>query len=700
MDPKDINVKAVRNWFRDLDLSNADLAEVERQINKALMQAWAKKPARPGRIGELADPINLDELVGDHLQMIADECAEAGDRINAIYGGISDTNNTVMAELETTDGLLDAASDALSAVRFEEAFDEKSYYWLGDSFNNSLNVDKSKSTGLVDTDHGFYSLAPSRFQTVNDFDVVLDTTRLANTLPGATLIVTSITNPGNSEKEPSITLESSDTRNIINLNDSDPASWFEVEKNYIFLDQKLSKRGQALFPDQNGKVQNVLEATSRLDWVADAVWPAEAFVGTGNTAQSVSLANFVSTGSMVESSGKDKGIRIIPESMIEPVYLDMVIELKKPTPLSYLNLAPLFREGDSKEEHVVVVERVDVELEGGQWIPVSRDYTIGSREILTIQEKEVLRRTGVSSTGVNFFIPTNRPIVRVRVSMRSPARLLRIGLAHPFKTEKWKIKKTTSIAWGLVSYSSTKTVYIRKPVFDKGVSLVAHKTPKSQGSISAIAEDIYAKGMEIEATGQAIKAGGDAMQKYGVAAMAGTQLMKLGGGLMKAAASTITTVATIGLAIEAIKDVVSGIFSQKTERTLLETITGYDVFAGKRAAIAIRDLTALLAVYDTPSSLVTKRFRFPGPVKRIGIFSEVSIPESWPASPMWATFHYSTDGVNWIKIADNTNSKGGNFVDLEKPAKDIYLKIDLQPNSEDPYHTPIVRHVTIQGEPA
>jgi len=463
---EDAKVENAKRWFGEIDLTNADISQVEDSINEALVRSKNRPQWQPEPIAPYAEPINLDELIGDHFRGAYDELAYQADRTTNIYTAINQTNNVWKAELEGVEKAITEASDALQSITFAVTDDPKKYYWLSDTFNSSTFID-SKSTVLVDTDYGNCTLPITSFKNIN-FNATVDTTQAISDqiLPGAPLLILGVTygthgtakgkkqmkadyldaSIADSGRDPQVTLEGADTINLASLNDADPSSWFEVEKNWIPKNQPVVNQGVSWVYNTSGTKKNILEqgVTKGLDWEIYTQWP------NSTECNKVSLATFeedVQTGT----------------SLNKAICLNIIITPETPVALSMLDIKPFIRYNVSKEAPEITIDSIIAVSENNE-IEIAKGVKLGSNTSATKMEAEVLRRTGYQTTGSVFFMPTDRLISSIKIKLSSNAVTVDKGLAHPWKAKKYKYKFSQSVL-GITTSSHTDIYWQRESIW-------------------------------------------------------------------------------------------------------------------------------------------------------------------------------------------------------------------------------------------
>lgn len=663
----------IRKWLDTVDLSSADILKVERDIYAALVQGqktqnWLATPIAP-----LAEPVDLNALVGDLFTGANKETYYQAARLDTFYTWLSETNNVLKAELESVEKAVMQATDDIQDISIVIGDENRNFYWVSDSFNNSIFVDRKETTCLVDTDYGMVTLGPLELTAITNFDPVIDR-EVTNGIPGANLYILNTGKRGQT-KEPEPILENTDTRNFGSLFDLSPSTWFEVERNFIPPVQKVKMEfGRAYTYSESGEEKNVKEITANLDWRAVIEWP-DGWVDTGTDGKGIELVEWRNLD--IESSVLGNSNSALSNANNPNVRLAFDLVLKESTTLSAIKLLPFTREDSSP----IKVESIEVIADGNS-ILVAKDMELGTNRSTSRLQREILRRTGVQITGSLYSIPTDRNISKVRIVLSSAPAPTKNGFAHIFqdvltsyRTErqhvfwrsvnKWK-------QWGRVPYSQN---------VPKVTS--SNSRPAIVGSLMNTATAVYT-------AGKAFTEGSAALVAAGGKAIGGT-LGAVGTWLGKA-------VPVIG-AILALDQLVGGFFSINKSSAVEEARVGYDIFKGHRAAIGLRDITLVKTIYEPQSLIQSIKREFPGSVTKIGLFVDEEIPEHWGPGD-WITYFVSTDGVNWSSIPKLIDSTLDKSLSLTEPTRTVYFRAILKGNPGDPGHSPKLKHYSLQGLPA
>lgn len=652
----------LRRWLDTVDLESADVLGVEREIYAALVKAnrttrWNAVPIAP-----LAEPVDLDALVGDLFNDAQSEIRYQVNRTDNLYSWLSELNNVLKSEIESVERQVVQASDDIQDISIVIGDENRNFFWVSDSFNTNSYVDLDKTTCLIDTDYGDVTLGPQNIEVIADFSPEIDFNETKG-LPGANLVIVNQGKFGVVDQEPQPLLESTDTRNFGAIFDSDPSTWFEIERNFIPPIQKLRRQGRAFVYSESGIEQNIKEATQDLDWKVIVEWPG-GFQDGGPDGKGVELAEF-----------RDITKETNPDNTKAKLVFDLVLDT--PQSLSSLRLLPFSREGIP-----INIDSIRVLL-GQTWIDVAKDVELGSNRSTTKLQREILRRTGVQTTGSIFSIPSDREVSRIRISLSSIPSVPQFGFGHPFKdvetefrTERNHVFYRTANVWRDWGRSPVNT---ETPKIESKL-----ERPKIVGALLNVASATYAVGKIFNNLTAPVVAGG-----------AGISL----GGSLGAVGSWLGRAVPIIGAVLALDALVGGLFAVEKDSHVTQVKTGFDVFTGQRASIGIRDCSLLKTTYSSDSVVQSVKREFPGPVSKIGLFIDDHVPESWGPGD-WITYYASVDGTTWVPMPKLTDTTLEKSLVLDTPTRTIFFRAVLKGNPNDKYHTPVVNHYAFQGLPA
>lgn len=693
-------IENIRRWLDSVDLTNADILAVERDIQAALYRSqnanrWEYSPIAP-----YAEPFNLEELVGSMFKDSQRELSFQAKRTDNLYSWLNETNNMLKAEAEAAEALVVKASDAIRDISFVTQDRNFQFYWVGDSFNTK-NIVGDQSTVLVDTDYGEITLPPQTLTPVNGILPIVNPTETKG-LPGCNLLVLDLPTTIQSNQELSPTLEAADTTNLGNAFDQDPSTWFEIERNFVTPKQRVVRVGRSWKTDSNGTLEDVKKITKDYDWKVLVQWPNTNVILSGDDGKGIRIAEFRE----VEKSNitsLSQTISTVDGSTDYDVRLVMDLNFQSPQVASILKINPMIRpgQGEVKVESVVL-------FTGGVEIPIAKDVEVGlANRSITQLGREILRRTGSQSVGAIYSIPTNRPIDRIRIVLRSKPYKAPNGLAHAFREEH--IEKKTTSKFLFVSSTSRKKYWERKPIDETTPTLSSsYSSPKLFGSTTPLLDLLALAGLlqpqpqYVKITGQTV--GGQvvgsvqqvqALTNPGFTNAIGGSVGKALGGVGKA----LGQVAPIIGGIVAIDGLIKSAFGSSTRKKTLEKRSGYDVFEGYRAGIALRDIEVSQVVYSPEAVFYSTRLQFNGRVSKVGLIVEEIVPEEWGVGD-WINYSISADGVNWVNLPKLTDVSLDKAAEFDTPTDSVFLRAVLKGNASDPYRSPRIKNIVLQGVPA
>lgn len=695
----------IRRWLSEIDTSTADLTGIERQIFTALVRgqshrAWAAEPIAP-----LAEPTDLQELVGDHLNGAQSEIRYQAQRTDNLYAWLNETNNALVAQLEGVEKLATEASNNIQDIVQVVSQDPQFYYWVSDTFNNSSVVDSRATTALIDTDHGMVLLNPISVELVQDLtiDVLPEETR---GIPGSNLLIVDKGSAGGPEREPEPAFERANSGEFSHVVDNDPSTWFEVERNFIAPRQKLSRFGRSFVHNPAGEEMDVRAVTGDLDWRAYVQWWNKSQPDTGADGKGVLLAEFkdVEDPTLVRNqlTVRQFGAADTQEDD-NRARLGLRLTVGQPRPLSYINIVPFQREGQLLTVDSLKVYAQGQEIELGRKIAASPTLTN-----VSLLNREVLRRTGAQTAGGMFAIPSNRDIDRIELRLSSGPVKTPYGLGHPFAEKLEHVRREQRVVFfSIVSHEDVWTRIPRdetprqvRATFSRGSLLGS--LPATLAQILGLGQNLFGQvqgaAQTANTAGQGIGGILTALNQAGAAAQwaAGTQVLgTLGSQVLGAVGGALPVVG----GLLAAGTLVQNLFGYNKEVSVLETRQAVDIFDGWRASVGLRGLSVMRTKFSALSQVQSVRLSFQGPVKKIGLFAEDFVPDNWGTGD-WISYFLSVDGENWTQVAKITDVTLDGGLVLDQPTEDVYFRAVLRGNPLDPWTSPQLKHFALQGEPS
>lgn len=733
---EDNRANDIRRWLEGIDLRDANILGVERTIYQVLAQSSHERRWDPIPIAPLAEPVDLNALVGDLFNDARDEIKFHTRRVDNFFKWLSETNNSLKADLEASESMITQATDDIQEVALVIGDPVTNFYWVSDSFNSPVFVDTKRSTVLVDTDYGMVTLAPANQFIIRDWEVKVDTSETKG-IPGANLLVLDIKTVGNPDQEPEITPESESVRDLGNALDGDSSTWFEVERNFIPPQQRVVRLGRAFVYSPSGNLETVKEITKDLDWRVSISWPGQVGADLGSSGKGFPLAEFrdlSSLDSIVSLPQKsENNLKAVSNTTLEEfaqlaskvkqwntgkksdqpdeydpdiaARLTLEVTLNTPQPISTIKILPFVR-GDQP----VRLDGMQVQVED-TWLDVAVDIELGTKKSTTRLENEILRRTGIQSTGSIFPVPTNRDITKIRMSFSALPEETKKGLYHPFQ-ENHVLLKTTRKLFG-ISSTRTRKKWQRVPVYTNTPSITSTvNTPKILGSLATPLAILGSLGNYFNSVND--NRARDAIKKVNLSGSAPGDIGAVAGDLNAisgaiSAAKIGGTIGSVGTflggaapiigGLLAIGSLVPALFGTKKTAKLLSQKVGVDIFKGYRAAVGLRDITFMRTVYASQSVLVTTKRVFPGPVSRIGLFVDENIPVGWGPGD-WIEYFISTDGDKWEPIPKLSDVSIEKAYVPRQPVVEVYLMAIIRGDAEDYFRSPHLNHYVLQGLPA
>lgn len=648
----------LRKWLESVDITEADVFAMERFIQKALLESeepivWEYMP----KIGKLAEPVNLNNLVGDLLNGAYQEVRYLAGRIDRVYSYANAYSNILklgVENLETTSTeLLSKTKRVLTSISVNSV---KSY-WIGESFNNTVNVDLQKTIAFVDTDAGVLTLPPETLRAVTPIRV--EVLGLKNKeLPGVNMLPMSV-DMKSPDSEPTVNLYGDQFgKNINAVIDSDPVSALVVERNYVRANQKVSQRGRAYVYDPAGEEKSVQDITKGFDWDVTVSWPDGLKYDT-------KLAEFVTSTN---------------PSSVEPISLKIRVVFEESSNISFIRIIPEVEPGSE-----IRIQRVVAQTVSGDSLEIAREVRADARGLKTynsVRTNDFLSSVGESTKGWFLPIPFSKDVTSVDINLESPAREVQY-LAHPFKEVQKKIR-TERRTFGIRSVKK-RYVWNREPLDSQPKQLKSSESFGFINDVKSLGANAFSASAAASAASKAI---GSVFTGGSGPAVAG-KLASLG--------KFLGTVGNISILATAAAQIGKALFGTKKTIEVVDSRVGYDLFTGYRACIKIRDISGYTVTYKSFGEYYSTKLTFPTAVNTFGFFSEVQVPESWGGVENWVSFYISFDGENFTQVPSRLDALSPEAIKSDSPVRDVWVKIVLSGNSADPYHSPTVTNFAVQG---
>jgi len=667
----------INNLLGDIDTDSAHKSAIENHLFTALNKSnhpnrWAAYPIAP-----YAEPINLDDLVGDLFNGALMDLSYHANRIDNVYSWLSDANNLFKSEMESVEKIVIEATDNVKNLATLTAPVGSTYSWIADTFNNTAFIDSTTSTCLVDTDLGMVTLGPKALNVISNFTIQVDHTASTG-IPGCNLLILNQILQSDVNKEPNVQLETTDSRNISAIIDNDPSTWFEIERNFIPLNQALNLKGRSYVYSTSGVKKNVQTVTTNYDWLTKIQWPD--YLDTGTDGTGVSIAEFTDLEGRSTVAG-DSSAKLV-----------FTVAFDKPTILSSVSMNPFIRSGSSP----IKVDFIQA-LIGNDWIDIARDIFLGTDLSTTALESQILKRTGTQSVGSVYVIPTTLPITSLKISLSSIPYLTQYGFGHIYQDRLTQVKTTRHYI--IFSSTDTSTTWRRQPFNSVPPTLTSTAKPgiKLSGSVIDIARTGLQVGNIFNSYNKytPVQQSNTITSELKTVGMLSDNALKMGGSLGSAAAWLGKVAPYVGIALAAV-ELIGKLFEVDQSIEVKQTIFGYDVFKGWRASVGLRDITCLNVTYVNSSVVQTVKRTFDSPVKKIGLVVDESIPSNWGAGE-WIKYYLSVDGSVWTPVTKLLDSNIDSAYTPEQPTTSIYLRAVISGNPSDSYHTPQLNNYALAG---
>lgn len=666
MIPSIKDLEAIKAHLISVDTNNADTSEILRDYFAGINQF----PPKPGRINSLSEPSNVDELVGENLTYIYEQIRIQAVRLDGLTDSIVQTNNVIAADLDTLEGLVAQAQEAVQDLTFAKSDEGTDFVWVSDSFNTSLYAESSSSV-YIDTDRGEVTLLPKSYVDISGYSIALDYQILKEqkALPGANLLINEV-QTSQSGGNPTVIFDKANSNSVQGLFDEDTLTWFEVERNFIPKRQNLVQKGKAWVSDSSGQLSDILDKTANLDWEAEIVWPGDSAPETTSIVQFLDPDTISRIESNPDYQERDFG-----------TVVHFTATLDIPQELSSLTLTPYVRPGYPDLE----VIRIEAELEG-----LSQPLVIADKKSLT-QTKNTTNNITTSNPkksteltqGVRFQIPTDRLVKSLRFSIYGGPKSNEL-FAHPWI---WvNIHRRSERNYGLFSSVDHEDISKRLPVYEKPPTLRADQ------KIDATASAVF---LSPTATAPAEGSVLDSERKSGPLAglTAATQY-----GLTTVKSQSLESSFLVGLA-DTLVDRILNVGGFSRDFTVTDQDTGFDVFSGARSCVCLRDLTLEKISYQESGILYTREREFPTYVSSFGLFVEQELPPNW-GEGNWFEYYVQFDNSDeWIRIEPLKGQDIDQSIQLSQPIKKFKLQIRFAGNPQDILHSPILKHYSAKGLP-
>lgn len=145
-------------------------------------------------------------------------------------------------------------------------------------------------------------------------------------------------------------------------------------------------------------------------------------------------------------------------------------------------------------------------------------------------------------------------------------------------------------------------------------------------------------------------------------------------------------------------------FSQDTVETAQDPNVAFDILAGRRQMIGIRDLLLETRNYSSTSQLISLPFTMDRPVKSVSLITAEKVPDEWPKTRPdggpWIAYEVSSDGSTWSVIVPQSGQLENSVVQFDTPTTTVYLRANFSRPEETPSQSPILAAYSLKMLPA
>jgi hypothetical protein len=644
---------SLNDRLQDVNFSNADTVDLQSQLLSAAKNA-DKQPDWYWRgFNPLVDAFNVTELVEEPL-INSKVCIESlASDLDAILPELSSLNNFMQSDFDTTDRHLAEVAEALNGVLLAKKQTTADSLWVHDSFNNKSKVGPT-TTCFVDSDKGRLSLTPSTYKTVGNIDINVDSSTL-NGIPGCNMLALDIKYT-NQNTEPVPTLEKSGLTNLSNMTDGNNLTWFELERNFVPKTQPLRRIGRSWVTEPGAPTQDVNAATAGYDWDVEVAF------SDSTDKKKEKYATFVSEVISSINSTYDTSCTLR-------------ISLAAPQALSYINIVPFLRSNYPN----TILESLSV-ITSDREVPIASEVDLGNENLVSKSESKLYSRP--TTDGSLFVVPTTDVVKEIVVKLRGVPAPVVTKLAHKYREEE--IAQRTQRNYLFIPSVSHSTYWNRKPSQDTpSVASITRNSPSLLGNLQPAINTV-------QSLYQTLGVGSNILPNSNQIPV-GVDLSKiLGSKTSGQVLDFLGKANTYLVAAQVVSEVVSNAFAVETTKQLLTEKKGYDLFAGYRSYVAIRDISLLTTQYNQVGEFTSIKHVLSKPVTNLKLSAGVDVPGFWGAGD-WVTFSISTDGLSWQNVVlDNT-------ISLSSPTDSVFVRVKLKGNPTDASHSPFVTHYSVQG---
>ena len=643
-----------------IDLTNGDFYKLQSDLTQAYYNQFKVTDSQLDLIPKTAELGSVSEFLYPSLDKINQVLSKSTKRLDESYSALAKLNNQTSSKIESVTTLLNKFKINL-ASSIATDFGVEGLI-VSDNFKTDALININQSTGLLDTSEGVLSLPITFYSTVDNLKLVVDRD-LTKGNPGSYSEISNLDFSRGVSKQPLVSYYPI-SKDISGLADAQANTWFELERVFVPPTQKVTQIERAYIASEVGIVQNVKKITQDFDWKISVSWD-------GETSEEKELVEFIDPDFTKQSLNTE---------------LVMSLQLAVPTKLSFINIKPLF-----KQSNQILLRKLEV-LTNNKWVTVQTDIDLSSTNGLN-----KLLVAGLTSDGYTTQVPLDTEVQEVKFHFIGGVYLTKFGIAHSFKdvynerrTERnhglWRTADTWQ-EWGRVPVSSFVPKFTSESQPNKLVGTlinVGSTITGANGAINSLAGNksgLVGKGIPT-AQGTAI---------FG----SKTQQAIVGSSALNSLNTLASTISPYVVGLQALDQIVGGLFQVDKSVTLLDTKTGYDVFKAYKSSVTLREIILGNINYGDKAIFISKPLMFVKPVTRVALFPEEDIPSSWPEGN-YTSYSVSNDGLNWIPISKNSTLSDG-YVEFTEPTKQVFYRAEIVGFTEDTHTSVKIKNIVIQG---
>lgn len=645
--------------MKDLNLDGIDFQEgnfynLQNKLVGNFFDRYKQVNTNLELIPESAEISNVSAYLEPLNNQVNEVITESTKNLDEAYDNLVQFNNLVTSKLESTTEQLGQLNTRIAAY-FVDDFGRKPLT-VSDTFKTTNFIDVPSSSINVDTTNGELTLPVSQLVEVTDFEVTVDR-NLTNGLPGCYSEVSNV-DYGSGGTNKTLVSSYPVSKDTANMFDGQSSTWLEVERVFVPPTQKINQINRAYFTSEVGVEQDVKKITQDFDWKIKVSWGEEDSVET----------NYVQF--------------LNPDTTNQDLTTSFVFTLNLSTPqeLSFLNLKPLF-----KNNNRMILNKIEV-LSDGEWITIQENIDLTLKNGTNTSLLNELTAEGYTTQ-----VPITTSIEKIKFYLTGGLYLTKFGISHPFKDVF--NERRTERNHGLWRTADTWQEWGRVPVTSSVPSFTSETIPNGLvGGILSVGSTIIGANNTL-GTLTPQKETGKVLTKN---SRGGVQRQKTSLDSARSSLSSLASnISPYVIGLQALDQLVGGLFQVDKSRTTLDEQTGLDVFKAYKSAVCIRELILGRIRFKDKGYVVSKQLKFDSKVKRVALYVEEEVPANWPES-QYTTFSVSVDGNSWVAIDKNSTLSTG-YVEFENPTQTIYYRVDFSRYTDDEFRTVKLRNITIQG---